>query len=85
MSNLSERRQWLIITFASQSSDDKQFFFRVDISTKMGSCNSVTCSDGKIEKDGKMVKNEKTEETEEIPVVEIHVNCPASKTDSRQS
>ena len=45
----------------------------------------MTCSDGKIEKDGKMVKKEKTEETEETPVVEIHVNCPASKTDSRQS
>ena len=31
------------------------------------------------------MKKEKTEETEETPVVEIHVNCPASKTDSRQS
>ena len=51
----------------------------------MGSCNSVICSDGKIEKDGKMAKKEKTEEIEETPVVEIHINCPASKTDPRQS
>jgi len=51
----------------------------------MGSCNSVICSAGKIEKDGKMAKKEKTEEIEETPVVEIHINCPASKTDSRQS
>ena len=45
----------------------------------------MTRSHGKIEKDGKMVKKEKTEETEETPVVQIHVNCPSSKMDSRQS
>ena len=33
----------------------------------------------------KMAKKEETKETEETPVVEIHINCPASKTDSRQS
>ena len=45
----------------------------------------MICSDGKIEKEGKMAKKEETKETEETPVVEIHINCPASKTDSRQS
>ena len=45
----------------------------------------MTCSDGKIAKDGKMAKKVETEETEETPVVEIHINCPASKMDSRQS
>ena len=45
----------------------------------------MICSDGKIEKKVKMAKKEETKETEETPVVEIHINCPASKTDSRQS
>jgi len=48
----------------------------------MGSCNSVICSDGKIGKEG---KKEETEKIEETPVVEIHINCPAPKADSRQS
>ena len=51
----------------------------------MGNCNSVICSDGKTEKVGKMANKEESEETEETPVVEIHINCPASNKDSRQS
>ena len=31
-----------------------------------------------------MAKKNGSEETEETPVVEIHINCPASKVDSRQ-
>ena len=85
MSNLSRRRQWLI-TFTSQSSDHKSFFFfRVKISAKMGSCNSVICSDGTSEKVGEMAKKKESEEIEETPVIEIHINCPVSKVDSRQS
>ena len=46
----------------------------------------MICSDGTSEKVGKMAKKKKkSEETEEIPAVEIHINCPASKVDSRQS
>ena len=45
----------------------------------------MICSDGTSEKVGKMAKNKESEEIEETPVVEIHINCPASKVDSRQS
>ena len=45
----------------------------------------MICSNGKIEKDRKMAKKEETEKTEETPVVEIYINRPAPKADSRQS
>ena len=47
----------------------------------------MICSDGTCtrEKVGKMAKKKESEETEETPVVEIHINCSASKVDSRQS
>ena len=45
----------------------------------------MICSDGKSEKVGEMVEKKESEEIEETPVVEIHINCPASKMDSQQS
>ncbi|KAJ7388726.1 hypothetical protein OS493_036004 [Desmophyllum pertusum] len=45
----------------------------------MGSCNSVMCSESKIEKVVKIEKQEETcEEIEETPVVAIHINCPSN-------
>ena len=44
----------------------------------------MICSDSTSEKVGKMAKKKESEEIEETPVVEIHINCPASKY-SRQS
>ena len=44
----------------------------------------MICSDGTSEKVGKLAKKNESKETEETPVVEIHINCPASKVDSRQ-